>query len=173
MAYTTPKTWTNEPLLASDLNTHLRDNMDAIKDPPFDEAYINEATDYTTASTSLVDVDATEGKFQHTITTNGGDIMVWFCVSMEQSSTNQVYFEIDVDGSPLGGDDGLYTVKNHTAGARAGIWATWLGFVTGLSAGSHVFKLQWATNTGTATLYAGAATAGRDVHPNFGVREVS
>ena len=173
MAYTTPKTWSNEPLVASDLNTHLRDNMEALKDPPSAQNIADEASQYTTTSASFVDIDATEGKFQHTIETNGGDVMIWAMLSLEHNQTSQIWFEVDVDGSPLGGDDGIHTIACHTAGKRAGVWATILVFATGLAAGEHTFKLQWKTNSGTVTLYAGDGTSNEDVHSVFGVREVS
>jgi hypothetical protein len=170
MAYTTPKTWSNEPLVVSDLNTHLRDNLDAIKDPPSANYELNESADYTTTSTSFADIDATEGKLQLTITTNGGDVMVHFHGSFNANGNVRVYLDIDVDGTRNGGDDGI--VFNFIElNARQAISFTRL--ITGLSDGSHTFKLQWKVSANTATLHAGAGVSVSDVHPQFWAREVS
>ncbi|MEO1163712.1 MAG: hypothetical protein AAFV98_08020 [Chloroflexota bacterium] len=74
MAWTQPKTWSNEPLVASDLNTHLRDNMEALKEPPSANYELDETSDYTTTSTTFVDVDSTN--LSLTLDTNGGDVKV-------------------------------------------------------------------------------------------------
>jgi hypothetical protein len=44
---------------------------------------------------------------------------------------------------------------------------------TSIAAGTHTINLQWKTNASTATLLAGAGTGTtRDIHPQFGIREV-
>ena len=59
MAWTQPKTWASEPLTSSDLNTHLRDNLEILKDPPSDDNILNQGSDYTTTSTAFVNIDGT------------------------------------------------------------------------------------------------------------------
>lgn len=165
MAWTTPKTWTAEVLSSSDLNTHLRDNLSALKDPPSDNYEADEVSDYTTTSTSFVDVDATN--LSLTITTGGGDVMVHAHLATNVS-TGRLQFNIDVDGSPHAANDGIVV---HAAMQHV---TSFSRLITGLSAGSHTFKLQWKTSTGgTGTIYAGAGSSGTDVHPQFWVREVS
>lgn len=171
--YTTPKTWTNEPLVYSDLNTHLRDNMEALKDPPSANYELNESSNYSTTSTSFVDIDATAGKLSLTITTNGGDVLVGFHGALAHSVPDNIYFDIDVDGTRHAGDDGILGLAPYAtfAGGRASV--SFVRLITGLAAGSHTFKLQWKTKTGTGTLLAGAGTSNGDTHPQFWVREVS
>ena len=42
--WTTPKTWnTGDPLIATDMNTHIRDNFEFIKSPPTAAYKANEA----------------------------------------------------------------------------------------------------------------------------------
>lgn len=168
MAYTTPKTWTNEPLVASDLNTHLRDNMEALKDPPSANYELNESSDYSTTSASFVDVDGTN--LSLAVTTTGGDLMVHFHGSINNAGGFATLLDLDIDGSPVAGDDGIITVKGASTDIIA---ACFTRLITGLSAGAHTIKLQWKVLGSTSTLYAGAGTSNKDVHPQFWVREVS
>ena len=164
MAWTEPKTWTAEVLTSSDLNTHLRDNLNALKEPPTNLFNANEGANYTSNSTSFADIDATEGKFQHTITTTGGDLMIGFSAFIAGTSL-VVYLDIMIDGVAVAGDDGFVRGSQEQ-----------LGFVylkQSVDSGAHVVKMRWKTNGNTATLYAGAGTASNDVHPQFWVREVS
>lgn len=164
-----PRTWaTGELVTASLLNTHLRDNLEFIKTPPTAAYILNESGDYTTTSTSFVNVDGT--KLALTITTAGGDVLVGFCGSILQSAAT-VFFDVEVDGARTAGDDGLCVITPSSASARMN--ATCFKLIQGLSPGVHTFKLQWKVNSGTATLFAGAGTSNGDIHPQFFVREVS
>ncbi len=166
MAWTTPKTWSVDELLtAADLNEQLRDNMNALKSPPSAEYTLNEASDYSTSSTTFVDVDGTN--LALTVNTNGGDVMVHFH-GVINSSGNRVYLDVDVDGSRVAGDDGI---TGGYFSNRMPISFTRL--LTGLSAGEHTFTLQWKVSGGSATMFAGAGSANEDWHPQFWVREVS
>jgi hypothetical protein len=172
MAWTTPKDWTTDELVtASDLNTHLRDNLNALKSPPSAHFEANESSDYTTTSTSFVDVDATAGKLSLTITTNGGDVLVHFHGSVENGGGSAIFFDVAVDGTRTAGDDGILRARASTTTDTVPVSFTRL--ITGLSAGAHTFKLQWKVGANTATLCAGAGTSGKDVHPQFWAREVS
>lgn len=166
MTWTTPKTWvTGEPLTASDMNTHLRDNLEALKNPPSAQVTLNQASDYTTTATSFVDVDS--GVLSLTISTHGGDVMVAFHGNV--GATSRVYLNITADGVPIAGDDGIAS----NTGTGDNTLFSFVRLVTGLAPGPHTFRLQWKVNSGTATLYAGAGTANWDVHPQFWAREVS
>jgi hypothetical protein len=172
MAWTTPKTWSSEPLTSTDMNTYIRDNQNHLYNrlEAYASANVDEVSDYTTTSTTFEDVDATEGKFQHTITTNGGPVKVGFSGVTLNPGTNGRYafFDIDVDGSRWAGDDGI-TRGDKDQDERQIVSFTAL--ITGLSAGSHVFKLQWKVNAGTLTLYAGAGSSDGDLKPQFWVAE--
>ena len=172
MVWTPPKTWSNEPLIAGDMNTHLRDNLSILKDPPSDAYTIDDSADYTTNSTSFIDVD---GNFELTIETGGGDVMIGFCamVLMNTSST-VVSFDVDIDGVRHGGDDGITGISFYNSGAFAKYPVSFVILVEGLDEGSHTFTLQWKCSAAnTATLYAGAGTTNLDHHGQFWVREVS
>ena len=92
LAWTTPKTWADDELVTANvMNTHVRDNLNALKAPPTARYELNRTSDYTTTSTSFVDVDGT--KLALTITTSGGDVMVHF-----NRDNGQPYVLFDITG---------------------------------------------------------------------------
>jgi hypothetical protein len=156
--------------VAADLNTHLRDNLNALKDPPTAH-YEPEGVTYSTTSTTIfVDVDATN--LALTIETSGGDVLVGFhgLVGTSVTTNPMAYFDIEVDGNLIGDDDGIFAVR-HSAGVH--VAASFVRLITGLSAGSHTFKLKWKVNGATGYLYANPGTTYYNLHPQFWVREVS
>lgn len=169
MSWTTPKTFvTGESLSAADLNTNVKDNTNALKSPPSDDYVVDEVANYTTASTSFVDVDGTN--LSLSITTTGGDVMIGFAGAASNSGDNNgVYLDVEIDGNLFADDDGILAV---TAGANYLSNMSFVVVATGLSPGSHTFKLQWKTTAGTSTMWAGAGTANLDVHPRFWIREI-
>lgn len=173
MAWSTPKTWsTGELVTSSLLNTHLRDQLIFLKDPPTGQYTLNQGSDYTTTSSTYVDVDGTN--LALTLVTAGGDVLVGFYGTFQHSTANAaVALDISVDGVRQGGDDGLIT--GRAASTQNGyLPIAFVAMVRGLSAGSHTIKLQWKTTAATATLHAGAGSATYgDSHPQFWAREVS
>ncbi len=178
--WTTPRTWadleTEATLTAALMNTHIRDNEMFLKAPPSDNYEANEAGDYTTNSAVFADVDATN--LALTITTAPGvssTVMVGFHGTFEHDTPSSINLEIDVDGAPCAGDDGILRIRPTGAGGTYTKTVEFIRLITGLAANTaHTFKLQWKTAAGNATLHAGAgSTNGRDVHPQFWVREVS
>ncbi len=168
MAYTAPTTRiTGELITASIWNTDLTDSIQALKDPPSDNVELNVGADLTTTSTSFVDItDLTTS-----LTTKGGDVMVSFKGDVRMSTLAKLYFEIDLDGTPQVGDDGIGAGRPEASPLGSFISFVWL--LTGVSAAAHTIKLQWKVEAQTATLYAGAGTSAADVHPQFWAREVS
>jgi hypothetical protein len=167
--WSSPKTWSaGELVTAALMNSHLRDNFDFLKTPPTALYILNESADYVVTSASFVNVDGT--KLALTITTAGGDVLVGFCGSCLAAS-GTVFWDVEVDGSRTGGDDGLFATTPFSSSARAP--ATFFKLIQGLSPGLHTFKLQWKANAGSMTLLAGAGTSNGDIHPQFFVREVS
>jgi len=166
MAWTTPKTWqVDELVTAASMNTQIRDNLNALKVPPSAHYECDETSDYTTTSTTFVDVDA--ANLSLSITTYGGDVMVHFHGTI---SASPALFDVAVDGVRAGSDDGI--VRSQDGSYQNVIAFTRL--IAGLSAGAHTFTLQWRTaGSNTARLYAGAGTSNLDLHPQFWVREVS
>lgn len=175
MAWTAPTTRTTGTLITASIwNTDIVDNLDALKDPPTDLYNFDEASDYTTSSTSFADVDSTN--LAMSITTTGGDILVTATLSAAHSDgAGFIYFDIDLDGTRQGLDDGIVFFELSAASGIAGatIPVTISYWIQSVSAGAHTVKLQWKTSGATASLWAGAATASKDVHPQFAAREAS
>jgi len=167
--WTPPKTnWqVNEIVTADDMNT-IGENLATLK-APVTAQYLQSATDYTTTSTSFVDVDATN--FSHTITTTGGDVLIIFFATITNNLNNaNMMFDVTVDGVRQGGVEGL--ILETVSAATHGAVVSFALLKTGLSAGSHTIKLQWSVGGGTGRIYAGSTAGGREV-AGFTVREVS
>ncbi len=169
MAWTTPKTWSSEPLTSIDLNTYVRDNQNHLKDRLDASAskVISGATLLTTTANSFVDVDAT--KLSLTLTTHGGDVLLGFTGSVRNSKGNSTTsLNVAVDGVDYIADDGLIGVKlTHSVDTVRHKPISFVMLITGLSPGSHSFKLRWKTTDG--------ATAQMDIvdlHPQFWAKEI-
>jgi len=163
MPWTTPKTWISEVLTSDDMNTYLSDNTQYLYDEvtysPAEYTYTRgSGTDYTTTSTSLVDIDATN--LSTTLTTDGGDILVVFTghASRPGGTPIQGVFAIVYDG----------TVRNAvTQYIDTGSSNVSFSYVfNGVSAGSHTFKMQWRLQASGATLTL------EGLHLLFAVREL-
>jgi hypothetical protein len=173
-AWSTPRTWvTGEALLASDLNAQVRDNVSFLKEPPFSLRQMNEAADYVTSATSMVEVDGSNSELSLTISTGGGNVLVVFFGTFSHSALyGRCQLDVEVDGVMLGGDNGLIQSRSPIAGTSGAFSVSFAAVKTGLAPGSHTFKLMWATSGASLTLYAGAGTSGFDHHPQFWVREI-
>lgn len=178
MAYTEPKVWTNEPLVSTDMNTYVSDNLTALKEPPSAHYELDEGSNFQTTSTSFTNVDGTDtdGLLRHTITTTGGDIMVWFngMVAINTDTTG-VFLNVSLDNVDVTTNDGITGFYRFTSGVNGSRFPiSFFYMITGVSAGSHTLRLRWkVVGSATATLYAGAGTTGGDIHSQFGVREMS
>lgn len=169
-SWATPHVFTAGELVTSTIMNGLKDNVLALKDPAYGVADIDEASDYTTTSTAWVDVDGAGNTLTLEIETGGGNVLIGFNGVMRSSSASYyIKIGVDVDGTPVAADDGIYSTNSTE---REAVSFTWL--VTGLSAGTHTFVLRWkmSSASGTGTLYAGAGTTDLDTHPQFWVMEV-
>ena len=158
------------------MNVHVRDNILALKDPPSSTNSVNEASDYTTTSTSFADIDATD--MARTITSTGGDMIfvAQFAVSyVGTTGADKVCFDVMVDGVALAGDDGIFGAAVGSASKVAPTTLVYLISGATYTAGSHTVKLRWKVTDGgnTATIYAGAGTSKGDLHPQVFLREMS
>lgn len=168
-SWTTPRTWsTGELVTASIMNTHVRDNLNALKSPAYFLCEIDEGADYTiAATTTFTAIDGTD--LTATVTCGGGNWLVGFSGVAFYSSgaATKSFFTVAVDGTVYTtlGNDGIMM------GAVATATHSYTSFTTilrDISAASHSFALYWKTGaTGTYGLYAGAGTSGFDFHPVF------
>lgn len=159
-------TWTaGEQLTASKFNTHLRDKQTALKSPAYFVCEVDEASDYTTTSTSFTAVDATD--LTATVTTGGGNWLVGFAGQCFYSTglSGFLTFTVAVDGTNYVGDDGIIQGFGGTAAPVSPASFTYI--LRSIAAGSRTFQLRWKVSAGTYGMYAGAATSNHDHHPVF------
>ena len=165
MTWTSPKTWGSTTLSSSDLNTHIRDNLNALKDPPDNFYDMSVASDISFTTTSFADLDAA---LSLAITSYGGDIRVLFQAAIVQSA-GIAYFSFDLDGVTVNSaDDGI--ARSTGTAAHMITMEYWF---RGVAAGAHTIKVKAKVSTGTLTVYRGQATAGNRVDGFYMVREIS
>lgn len=155
MPWTSTYTWTaGETVTATKMNEQLRDNMAYVHDgTPVSINLHNDGADYTTTSATFADVDATD--LAKSITTTTGRVLICVTATISTSVSAEVSLDIDCDGSKIGtaNTNGLCT---HNCNTRSTMSFTVMK--TGLSNGSHTFKLQWKTSAGTATMRSTTST---------------
>ena len=142
MAWTTPKTdWASGELVsASDMNA-IGENLAALRhvvaaSVTTEEIDLNAAT--------FADIDS--NNLNLTIATAGGDVLVHFHGSLFHESSKTCYFDIDVDGTRHGGENGVLQSFSYLLGSvRLRQCVSFTRLIQTLSAGSHTFKLQCKT----------------------------
>ena len=147
MAWTTPKTWTTGDLVtATDLNTHVRDNMNVLFAPTNYQEAVGSGTDFTTTSMSFVDITGMSAN----ITTTGGNLLVVGIGRLyTNDSTREATLAINVDGTDY--EVGGSSQFDSSSGVSV---VAFRRFV--VSAGAHVVKFRMKTLSGvSAASFAG------------------
>jgi hypothetical protein len=110
---------------------------------------------YTTTSSTFVDVDATN--FALTITTGAHRVMLVFTGSGGNTSADYIELDVTVDGTRQGGTGGLVIMECQDSLVFKNLSFTYITDV--LTAASHTFKLQYRVNSsGTATIQGGSSS---------------
>ena len=178
MAWTTPKTWVSEPLLSSDLNTHLRDNLQALKEPPTDIFTADGGTDYSIGVGGWADFSATD--FNLSITPTGDTVLIGFSgvITYTTDYDGYAYFDILLNNSSrLGGVDGLAAIETKANGGiiRNTETVSFFYLLTGLTPNEEItLKLQGKITYGFGVSIHANETGGQGATVSqFWVREVS
>jgi hypothetical protein len=114
------------------------------------------AGNYTTTSTTFVDIDATN--LAITLSIFSGKALVGFQGIFTSGFNNQgAGFDLMIDGVRYtSGSNGLFRTMTQPSGTI--LAAVYVLPITGLSQGSHVFKPQWyVTSSGGAGTLGGTA----------------
>lgn len=111
---------------------------------------LRNSANYTTTSTSEVEVDATNLKPR--IECSGVPVRITVHATVENSGINLMHLGFFQDGARIDAVDFLVTI----AGAAYRVMPQW-SWVTVPSAGSHRFSPTWSVGGGTGTVYASAA----------------
>ncbi len=169
MAWTSPKTWSSEPLTSIDLNTYLRDNQTHLKDR-LDSSVnriVSGAVALSTTATEFVDVEA--DKLALRLTTHGGDVLLGFTGTVECGShSGSVYFNVAVDDVDFFADSGMTGLRiAHTTATNRQKPLSFVLLIPGLNAGEHTFKLRWKVS-----LHNTARMNVSDMHPQFWAKEI-
>lgn len=168
--WATPRTWTTGELVTKTImDAHVRDELNALKTPASFRCWVDEATNVTTTSTTWTGIDGTN--LSATMVTGGGTIYVGFSGTFYFTvSTGRIFLDVIVDGTTrVGTDDGI--IADNSASTSATAAMAFVVPITGLSAASHTFAMQWRVTAGTASLLRGDGTANLDGHPIFWGRE--
>ena len=122
-------------------------NLNFLRTPAryFYERLVADA-DYTTTSTTFVDIDATN--MVTTFTTYGNPVRISLRARVISSTTGWCEIEFVVDGAALSNDFAI-GVHRQRADIDQGLNVERL---VELAAGSHTFRAQWSTTAGTLTM---------------------
>lgn len=176
MAWTNPKTWIAEPLVAADMNANIRDNTNALKEPPADDVTLTGVgTNATSSSTSWEPIGGVGTEiYAITLTLAAGESglcngLIGFYGNFLGVSSAVTSIDVALDGTRLGiGDNGMAACL--ASSAAPGIFIGFTHRFTGVAAGSHTFTMYWKVSTGSVTHYRNAGTANADLSPQFWVR---
>jgi len=162
MAYTIPKTWAVDELLgATDMNTYVRDNVAALKNPPsFLTAFASGALVLSTTATTFT---AISSALSASLGTYGGDIMVFIQLQLAgDTDSRRISLDWLVNGTALYGAYAFGAGRARpgtTTGATGNTTVFGPLLVTGLASGTHVFQPVWKTEAGTAFTWATTGAA--------------
>lgn len=160
MAWTTPATWAAALVTVSQFNTQIRDNLRALKNPPSGHSLVS-ARDYVVAGAgawTAVDTGLVAGHFQHAVTVAETRVQVLFNGTVRaQNNTGLLGWNISVDGTPYFPGNGIAFWDASGLSGRA-MPISFTRTLTGLTPGSHTFRLDWSANVAGFTLFGSGTT---------------
>lgn len=172
--FTNPPTFSAGRFTKTEANTYVRNNLLALKYPPFAHYItVGKTSDYSTTSTSFVDVDATNMALSITTTGDGAgnpsDVLIGLCGTVYSSTAIRIYFRVLEDGATVNIDgDGFFNSEG------SGVRPVAFDFLrVNASIGTHIYTLQYKVSGGTGVLLANAGTSTRDCKTLFYAREIS
>jgi len=154
MAWNTPVSWvTNQLVTADNLNKQIYDNMLFVHSGKAITPIKRIGSAYSTTSTTLVDIDTTNLVATGTLSTGRVLLTLTGSFYADSNAGRLLILAFLVDGVLVGGVNMMREALDGNGFVRCISIAT---VVTGLSVGSHTFKIQWSIANGTAYLVADA-----------------
>jgi hypothetical protein len=144
---------------ASEYNTQIRDNFNFLLSGFAMDYLVYEPTaDYTTTSSTFGDVDATN--LILTMTVKGGRALVWASFDLKADNTASSSAEATILCDTATYPDDSSTNGLVRVAQNVGMWASIIGYWSGLTDASHTFKLQFRNVTSGATATIGKVNTG-------------
>jgi len=146
MAWTTPRTWTdNEFVDAVIFNTHIKDNLNWLKARTYGSATISGTTTSTSFAVATGSV---------VLTTYGGNVaLVFIGVHSNTSASVQCAIDISIDGTRQGDStNGLQLFHTHSTATDNYPITTVFITSSAPSSGSHTYEVYRKTASGTLTV---------------------
>lgn len=156
MAWTSPATWTaGQVVSAADMNTQVRDNMSyLLSGRPI--ATATRQAQYSTTTASFTDVDATNLKVSGSIISGRAMVLISTGLGAANSANHYGAVSVIADSTtyPLTHNTtyGLAFASQNDVQKTVGL----LAIFTGLSAGTHDFKLQFKAGVAGQAAYVGS-----------------
>lgn len=159
--WTTPITWNVDQLVTNtDLNQQVRDNLDYLLSPNHQRIVRDNSGAYSiTSVTTFQDIDSVN--LSISLVTHGGPVWVNLMGRAAVGASEEVYFDLAVDGVRVGGSYTLGLVGSLTGavGGTLNFPVNMSLLLTGLSAGTYVLRPQWRTQSGdSVSLFADTTT---------------
>jgi hypothetical protein len=152
MAWTTPPDFVAGTMVPeTDLNA-LSDDLSCLLTRNQLGISRSNGSDYTTSSTSFVDIDSTNLTF--TLTPVSTILLVLFSGTFHLGATGSLYLDLTVDTVLQGGSNGIQYITTNSALDQV---MTIFTVVTVAAGAAHTIRPQWKVSTNTGTLYANTA----------------
>jgi hypothetical protein len=153
MSWVTPKTWTaGEVVGETDMNTHVRDNLNYLFAPSFQQIITGSAGNLSTTASTAIPIST--ANLSLTLTTYGGNIHAHFAGAFSGGGADVVHIGMTYDATDINPSTGLMAVKpGSLSEVSIDVW------ITGLASGSHTFLPTWRVEAGNQTAVLFLATA--------------
>lgn len=163
MAWGTVAAFTNNEVVSAAKLNQLADDIEYLRAPNQYAYFYGLGPEMTTTSGTFVSLGANFERTSFACTGRPILVLLLGSVRVTGSATELGHFDIEVDGSRIGGTtQGLVTVGRETnAGSVVTVppyYASIGTIVPGLAAGNHSFKMMWAVDSG-GTLRLGYGNA--------------
>lgn len=156
------------------MNLYVRDNLEAVRQPQMTVVNTTSGSDFTTSSTSFVDISSTY--YQASITPSMSspltcrlEVNLRGLFTQTNASNYTTIFDILIDGVSVSGGTGVQAIRGNSASYYP---LNLCHIIEGVAAGAHTIKVQWKVENASAVAKLYAANGGTtQMKGQFSVRE--